>query len=75
MHLLVNALGFFGFLYLLVVFRDRKRRGGSSYPPGPPSRPIIGNILDIPTDAPWAAYADMSKKYGRRYTLGNTSLP
>jgi len=64
MYLLINALAFFAFLYLLVVFRDRKRRGGLPYPPGPPSRPIIGNLLDIPTDAPWAAYADMSKKYG-----------
>jgi hypothetical protein len=75
MYLLINALAFFVFLYLLVVFRDRKRRGGLPYPPGPPSWPIIGNLLDIPADAPWTAYADMSKKYGRRYILGNTSLP
>ena len=74
MYLLINVLAFFVFLYLLVVFRDRKRRGGLPYPPGPPSRPIIGNLRDIPADAPWTAYADMSKKYGRRYILGNTSL-
>ncbi|KAF8483988.1 cytochrome P450 [Russula ochroleuca] len=53
------------FLYLLVNFRDRRRRGGFSYPPGPPSWPIIGNLLDVPKDRPWSAYADMSKKYGR----------
>jgi len=75
MYLLFNALAFFVFLYLLLVFRDRKRRGGLPYPPGPPSLPIIGNLLDIPTDAPWTAYADMSKKYGRPYILGNTSFP
>jgi hypothetical protein len=75
MYLLINALAFFVSLYLLIVFRDRKRRGGLPYPPGPPSWPIIGNILDIPTDAPWAVYADMSKKYGRRYIPGNASLP
>ncbi len=75
MYLLINALAFFVFLYLLVVFHDRKRRGGLPYPPGPPSRPVIGNLLDIPADAPWTAYAVMSKKYGRRYILGNTSLP
>ena len=74
MYLLINALAFFVFLYLLVVFRDRKRRRGLPYPPGPPSRPIIGNLFDIPTDAPWTVYADMSKKYGKRYILGNTSL-
>jgi hypothetical protein len=66
MYLLINALAFFFFLYLLIVFRDHKRRRGLPYPPGPPSRPIIGNLLDIPKDAPWSAYADMSKKYGRR---------
>jgi hypothetical protein len=75
MYLLINALAFFVSLYLLVVFHDRKRRGGLPYPPGPPSRPIIGNLLDIPTDAPWTAYADMSMKYGRRYIPGNASLP
>jgi hypothetical protein len=71
---LINALAFFVFLYLLVVFRDRKKRGGLPYPPGPPSRPIIGNLLDIPADTPWNVYADMSKKYGRCYILGNASL-
>ncbi|KAI0285797.1 CyP450 monooxygenase, partial [Russula aff. rugulosa BPL654] len=30
----------------------------------PPSRPIIGNLLDFPKDMPWSAYAEMSKKYG-----------
>jgi hypothetical protein len=57
------------FLYLLVALRDHIRRGGLSYPPGPPSRPIIGNLLDVPKYAPWIAYTDMSKKYGRRISL------
>ncbi|KAF8483927.1 hypothetical protein DFH94DRAFT_690399 [Russula ochroleuca] len=64
MYLLINALAFFFFLYLLAVFRNYKRRRGLPYPPGPPSRPVIGNLLDIPKDTPWTAYADMSKKYG-----------
>jgi hypothetical protein len=72
MYLFINALVFFVFLYFLVVFRDRKRRKGLPYPPGPPSRPIIGNLLDIPKNAPWTVYADMSKKYGKRYVLGNS---
>ncbi|KAF8483917.1 cytochrome P450 [Russula ochroleuca] len=65
--LLINAfdcLALSLFLYLLVVFRDHRRRGGFPYPPGPPSWPIIGNLLDAPKNAPWIAYADMSKKYG-----------
>ncbi|KAI0273093.1 cytochrome P450 [Russula aff. rugulosa BPL654] len=51
-------------LYFLVRFRDHRRRGGLPYPPGPPSWPIIGNLLDVPTENPWSAYVDMSKKYG-----------
>ena len=65
----INAFDCFAIflsLYLLVVFRDHRRRGGLPYPPGPPRLPIIGNFLDVPKDAPWSAYADMSKKYGRR---------
>ena len=75
MYFLINALAFFIFLYPLVVLRDRKRRGGLPYPPGPPSRLIIGNLLDITKGAPWTAYADMSKKYGKRYILRNTMFP
>ena len=74
MYLLINAFAFFAFLYLLIEFRDRKRRRGLPYPPGPPSLPIIGNLLNIPTEAPWTVYTDMSKKYGKHYILRNTSL-
>ena len=65
--ILINAVDCFVaflFLYLLVILRDHRRRRGFPYPPGPPSRPIIGNILDIPRGARWTAYADISKKYG-----------
>jgi hypothetical protein len=63
------------FLYLLVVFRDRRKRRGLPYPPGPPARPIIGNLLDFPQATPWKAYAEMSKKYGSAYYLWFTSSP
>ncbi len=72
--LLINAVDCLAislFLYLLIVFRDHRRRGGLPYPPGPPPRPIIGNILDIPKDAPWIAYVNMSKKYGAHNNLDN----
>ena len=72
---LINAfdcLAALFFLYLLVLFRDRRRRGGLPYPPGPPSWPIIGNLLDIPKDLAWRAYTDMSKKYGKCNILVET---
>jgi hypothetical protein len=71
----VDSLAISLFVYLLFVFRDHRRRGGLPYPPGPPPRPIIGNILDIPKDAPWVAYVDMSRKYGTRNIIGDTCSP
>jgi hypothetical protein len=71
----VDTLAISLFLYLLVKFCDRRRWKGLSYPPRPPSWPIIGNFFDMPMDKPWIAYTDMSKKYGRRNILGTTSSP
>jgi hypothetical protein len=65
----LDCLAFFLFFYLFIAFRDHRRRRGLSYPPGPPSHPIIGNLLDVPNEAPWIAYAEMSKKHGMGITL------
>ena len=73
--LLVNAVDTLAvslLLYLLVKFSDRRRRKGLSYPPGPPSWPIIGNFFDTPKDKPWIGYTNLSKKYGRCDILGTT---
>ena len=68
----VDTLAISLFLYLLLKYRERRRRNGLPYPPGPPSWPIIGNIFDIPKEKPWIAYRDMSKKYGRYNIFGTT---
>ena len=34
-------------------------------PPGPPGWPLIGNLLDFPTDAPYKTFGAMSSKYGK----------
>lgn len=60
------------FLYILAIFRDHRRRRGLPYPPGPPSRPVIGNLLDFPKDMPWSAYTEMS---GMCIILGTLVLP
>lgn len=33
-------------------------------PPGPPGLPIVGNILDIPTNFPWLKYQNLAHEYG-----------
>jgi hypothetical protein len=68
----VDTLAISLFLYLLIRFRDHRKRKCLPYPPRPPSWPIIGNYFDMPKDKPWVAYTDMSKKYGRRNILGTT---
>jgi hypothetical protein len=71
----IDLLAFSLFFYLAVAFRDQRRRRGLPYPPGPPSLPIVGNILDAPKEAPWSAYAEMSQKYGSRSILAITPSP
>ncbi|KAF8874936.1 hypothetical protein BD779DRAFT_230375 [Infundibulicybe gibba] len=33
-------------------------------PPGPKGLPIIGNLLDMPTDKQWEVFGEWSKIYG-----------
>jgi len=64
---LLNALDFLAAslsLYVLVTFCGHITRRGHPYPPGPLSWPIVGNLFDVPKEAPWIAYRDMCKKYG-----------
>ncbi|KAG7089831.1 hypothetical protein E1B28_011478 [Marasmius oreades] len=61
---------------LLLCLWTRTRRR-SVNPPGPPSWPIIGNILNIPSVEPWLALSDLKKSYGDLiylHGLGNKVL-
>ncbi|KAH7884291.1 cytochrome P450 [Phlebopus sp. FC_14] len=48
----------------LGCFLWSKKGTRSPLPPGPPSLPILGNVLDIPSSEPWIAYDKWAKKYG-----------
>jgi hypothetical protein len=46
------------------AIRDRQRRRGLPYPPGPRPLPLVGNLFDIPNEFSWLTYVDLSKKHG-----------
>ena len=71
---IVNLLGFLSFGFILSAIRDYRRRRGLPYPPGPRPLPIIGNLLDIPKESSWLAYAKFAKKYGRLFALVSVLL-
>ena len=56
------------FLFISILTLLRWLRGyfirSSSLPPGPKGYPIIGNLLDVPTQTPWIRFAEWSKVYG-----------
>ncbi|KAF8993007.1 cytochrome P450 [Cyathus striatus] len=49
----------------IIVYLYTSRRNGKSIPlpPGPRKLPLVGNIFDIPSIAPWKTYAKWSKLY------------
>ncbi|KAI0066875.1 cytochrome P450 [Artomyces pyxidatus] len=63
----INVLDLIILAFFLALLRDvnqRLRRRGLPYPPGPAGLPFIGNLFNVPKEAPWATYADWAKTYG-----------
>ncbi|OBZ74404.1 O-methylsterigmatocystin oxidoreductase [Grifola frondosa] len=38
--------------------------GRMDFPPGPPARPIVGNILEVPSSGAWNLYTKLKPQYG-----------
>ncbi|KAI0792996.1 cytochrome P450 [Irpex lacteus] len=48
------------------VFSSLRKRHS---PPGPPRLPILGNVLQVPTQMPWIQFTEWSKQYGPIFSL------
>jgi cytochrome P450 len=42
---------------------------GTHYPPGSPQKPIVGNLLDLPSRFPWFKYQEWKDTYGPIFRL------
>jgi hypothetical protein len=72
--LALDLLVFVSFFAVISAVRDHQRRRGRPYPPGPPPRPIIGNLLDIPKGFSWLSYMRLSRKYGANHVVAGSLL-
>lgn len=54
---------------LLVITRLLSKRQSLSLPPGPPRKPIIGNLLDWPKEKDWEVFSRWHQVYGMKVFL------
>ncbi|KAF9553213.1 cytochrome P450 [Agrocybe pediades] len=49
---------------VLIAVISRFRRSSKPYPPGPKPVPVIGNVKDVPAEAPWKTFQEWRKQFG-----------
>ena len=55
-----------GLIAVAVLFGQKRRNSARlPLPPGPKRLPIIGNLLDIPTDSMPTTFRKLSEQYGK----------
>ena len=67
--LLALALAVLTSLYLLLFRGTKATPPGTQLPPGPPGKPIVGNLLDIPPYHSWFQFSTWAAKYGPLYRI------
>lgn len=51
---------------LLIVHKlVSRQKQVAPFPPGPPRWPLLGNVLDMPTQYEWHKFAEWGQKYGQ----------
>lgn len=69
MLLLDGLIVFITCAFLLWLFNNTSAaRQAYPLPPGPRRLPILGNLLDVPSDYKWRTYQQWSNKYGQQTT-------
>lgn len=54
-----------GLLFALSLYKRYAKQTGLPLPPGPPKRPVLGNLLDFPSSAEWETFQSWSKEYSK----------
>ncbi|XP_063282431.1 cytochrome P450 2D15-like [Pelobates fuscus] len=65
----VFVLGIILIISLLLLDFIKRRKTWARFPPGPPSKPFVGNMLQVDFSNPHIALCKLSKEYGDVYSL------
>jgi hypothetical protein len=71
-HLVTNDI-FFALLalFVFVILKRRLSRPFASLPPGPKGLPIVGNVLDMPSEKEWLTFAQWGEQWGEFIKLAS----
>lgn len=64
--LLDGLLALVGLIILKHMFVGRRR--AQPLPPGPKALPLLGNMLDMPTEKEWLTFAQWGDRWGQQPT-------